>query len=47
MGDMIFEEHSYEEEDYISNLENPCIYIYNNYYRIILRSRYDGIIKIY
>lgn len=29
MGDMIFEEHSYEEEDYISNLENPCnIYIY-------------------
>lgn len=27
MGDMIFEEHSYEEEDYISNLENPCISI--------------------
>lgn len=24
MGDMIFEEYSYEEEDYISNLENPC-----------------------
>lgn len=23
MGDMIFEEYSYEEEDYISNLENP------------------------
>jgi hypothetical protein len=24
MGDMIFEEYSYEEEDYLSNLENPC-----------------------
>lgn len=23
MGDMIFEEYSYEEEDYIANLENP------------------------
>ncbi|CAD8043222.1 unnamed protein product [Paramecium primaurelia] len=26
MGDMIFEEHSYEEEDYISNLENPQLF---------------------
>ena len=26
MGDMIFEEYSYEEEDYIANLENPGIY---------------------
>ncbi|CAD8061504.1 unnamed protein product [Paramecium sonneborni] len=25
IGDMIFEDHSYEEEDNISNLENPCI----------------------
>lgn len=31
MGDMIFEEYSYEEEDYISNLENPC-----NLYNLLL-----------
>jgi hypothetical protein len=45
MGDMIFEEHSYEEEDYISNLENPCIFYL--IFRIILGSRYDGIIEIH
>lgn len=45
MGDMIFEEHSYEEEDYISNLENPCKKLKLNI-RIILRSRYDGIIEV-
>jgi hypothetical protein len=27
MGDMIFEEYSYEEEDYIANLENPSFII--------------------
>lgn len=52
MGDMIFEEYSYEEEDYIANLENPSfiinllykIYFYSNY-RSILRSRGFRIIK--
>lgn len=46
MGDMIFEEYSYEEEDYISNLENPCIYDNIIMPRIILRRRHDGIIEV-
>ena len=36
MGDMIFEEYSYEEEDYLSNLENPCTG-YCLYLRIVPR----------
>ena len=39
MGDMIYEEYSYEEEDYIANLENPSIYINYILYRFILRLR--------
>jgi hypothetical protein len=26
MGDIIFEEYSFEEEDYIANLENPELF---------------------
>ena len=46
MGDMIFEEYSYEEEDYIANLENPGIYyLFNNNNRSIRRSRNNGTLK--